>query len=566
MPPARTALQRLKDAQRARQNAGNTGQRQYLASASDADNEAYMQNFNDAFSSLLTAAPGHLTASAATAPVTAAAATGALLPVADNSKQSTQTVTSNSNRPSRSSGRQAVTTTSRAAASSRPHRTCTARRGPCLQDTQDLGPSGSSQRTGSLQSIRAGMHTESNPSRVLQAAGMPVAKSGPPTGPLTSARPGWRVGPIHEAGVTVPLSDRPLLCSAANWSSNEVVIGSSDHGLYVVDAAAGKKRRTLYSKTTGHTQWVACVCCLPGGRVLSGGLDGRLWLWPAAGSAGCEIQAAHAAPVSKVACLTPAQPTGPATASGSSMLAVSCSYDKTVKVWDVSSSRCKPVAVLQGHAGPVLELVVHPGGRSIATGDRKGGLMCWDLGSGSSCWGAAAAHQGHISALAWSAARAPAQDAGNDGSCCVISGGQDGVVQVWDGRTGGCVATQAVHVGKQGRGAVSNIVTGCGSSGNLVVTAGADMTLRVMDAAQPCKPIHTVQLTDFPYTLTAVAADLVLCGCGDGSVHVVDLEAGRALYALVAGKAAVRAMEVSPAGDRVVCAGDDGCAVCYEFR
>jgi hypothetical protein len=54
--------------------------------------------------------------------------------------------------------------------------------------------------------------------------------------------------------VLVQLSERPLLCSAANWGSYEVVVGSSDHASYVVDAASGKKRRTLYSKTTGHTE------------------------------------------------------------------------------------------------------------------------------------------------------------------------------------------------------------------------------------------------------------------------------------------------------------------------
>ncbi|WIA41200.1 hypothetical protein OEZ86_004815 [Tetradesmus obliquus] len=390
MPPTGTALQRLKDARIARQQAGITGQRQHFAASSDADNEAYMQNFEEAFSSL-------------------------------------------------------------------------------------------------------------------------------------TALPGWRVGPVDAAGVLVQLSDRPLMCSAANWDSNEVIIGSSDHASYGVDAAAGKKRRTLYSKTTGHTEWVTSVCCLPGGRVLSGGMDGRL-------------------------------------------------YDKTVKVWDVSDSRAKQQAVLQGHTGPVLEMAVHPAGSCIVTGDRKGGLMCWDLEAGSSSWGVAAAHQGHITALAWSTAAAAAANtpeqhlARNSSSCCVISGGQDGVVRVWDGRTGSCSAEQAVHADKQGKGAVGNIVTGLGSSGNLVVTAGADMTLRILDAAQAYKPIHTVQLTDFPYSLTAAGADIVLCGCGDGSVHVVDVEAGAELYALGAGRAAVRAMEVSPGTGMLVCAGDDGCVVCYEFK
>ncbi|WIA20909.1 hypothetical protein OEZ85_005253 [Tetradesmus obliquus] len=473
MPPTGTALQRLKDARIARQQAGLTGRRQHFAASSDADNEAYMQHFEAAFSSLSTAPPAEAT-------------------VAERE--------------------------------------------------------------------------------------------------FKTALPGWRVGPVDAAGVLVQLSDRPLLCSAANWGSNEVIIGSSDHASYVVDAAAGKKRRTLYSKTTGHTEWVTSVCCLPGGRVLSGGMDGRLWLWPAGGSAGTEVSAAHSAPVSKVACLTPAAAriaaaggssssrsnvgvraarAAAAAAAAGPVLAVSCSYDKVVQVWDVSGSRAKQQAVLQGHTGPVLEMAVHPAGTCIATGDRKGGLMCWDLDTGSSSWGVAAAHQGHITALAWSAAAAntPEQHLGcSSSSCFVISGGQDKVVRVWDGRTGSCSAEQTVHADKKGKGAVGNIVTGLGSSGNLVVTAGADMTLRVLDAAQSYKPIHTVQLTDFPYSLTAAASDLVLCGCGDGSVHVVDVEAGAVLYALGAGRAAVRAMEVSPGTERLVCAGDDGCVVCYEFQ
>lgn len=35
------------------------------------------------------------------------------------------------------------------------------------------------------------------------------------------------------------------------------------------------------------------------GRVLSGGMDGALWLWPAAGASGSEVKG-HAGPVSQV--------------------------------------------------------------------------------------------------------------------------------------------------------------------------------------------------------------------------------------------------------------------------
>lgn len=57
-----------------------------------------------------------------------------------------------------------------------------------------------------------------------------------------------------------------------------------------------------------------------------------------------------------------------AAAAAGPVLAVSCSYDKTVKVWDVSDSRAKQQAVLQGHTGPVLEMAVHPAGSCIVTG------------------------------------------------------------------------------------------------------------------------------------------------------------------------------------------------------
>lgn len=64
-----------------------------------------------------------------------------------------------------------------------------------------------------------------------------------------------------------------------------------------------------------------------------------------------------------------------AIASGPQVV-VSCSYDKTVKLWDVGGSRVKQVAVMTGHAGPVLELDVQQGANSIATGMRRlGGQM-----------------------------------------------------------------------------------------------------------------------------------------------------------------------------------------------
>lgn len=56
------------------------------------------------------------------------------------------------------------------------------------------------------------------------------------------------------AGLAVELSDRPLLCVAAHWEAAEVVLGGSDHALYVIDVRSARKKRTLYTKTCGHTE------------------------------------------------------------------------------------------------------------------------------------------------------------------------------------------------------------------------------------------------------------------------------------------------------------------------
>jgi hypothetical protein len=56
------------------------------------------------------------------------------------------------------------------------------------------------------------------------------------------------------SGLAVELSERPLLCVAAHWEAAEVVLGGSDHALYVIDVRSGRKKRTLYTKACGHTE------------------------------------------------------------------------------------------------------------------------------------------------------------------------------------------------------------------------------------------------------------------------------------------------------------------------
>ncbi|KAL3932974.1 MAG: hypothetical protein SGPRY_000479, partial [Prymnesium sp.] len=67
---------------------------------------------------------------------------------------------------------------------------------------------------------------------------------------------------------------------------------------------------------------------------------------------------------------------------------------------------------------------------------------------------------------------------------------------------------------------------------------------------------------DFVYSLNAIG-QYVVSGGGDGMVLLHDLQQGRLCYGLGANQAAVRCIHTDVG--RLVCAGDDGSIICYDF-
>jgi hypothetical protein len=111
---------------------------------------------------------------------------------------------------------------------------------------------------------------------------------------------------------------------------------------------------------------------------------------------------------------------------------------------------------------PVLELLSDSCGHAIS-GDRSGNVKFWDLQAGECTWSLKSVHKGHVTALAWAD---PA--GGNDALAgCFASGGQDGILRLWDPREHSNPAKLALHISKEGKGAVTGIVLGalCFSAG-----------------------------------------------------------------------------------------------------
>ncbi|KOO31865.1 hypothetical protein Ctob_008001 [Chrysochromulina tobinii] len=365
------------------------------------------------------------------------------------------------------------------------------------------------------------------------------------------ARPGQAAvqrGPLDRQGRTADCSDRPLLCMSVH--GDLAVVGSADHGLVELSLAPSTdgttltKKRTLYTKQYGHHEWVTDVSHCPDGRVLSAGMDSKLCLWNAAGQPRCNDLLGHTGSIAKVL------------ASADNALGLSAGYDKSLRFWSLSS--CKEVICLRAHRAPVMHLAW--AGGVLASADRDGAVVSWDVTTGDATH--LGAHGGHATALAAASyAEAGGGAAGVDGESGgllprgLVSGGQDGVVRLWDLRmtgSGKAAMETRVHTG-----AVNDLIAHKMPNGQpLVISSGADKRLLTLDPRMSLQAVHLFEdHRDFIYSLHAIG-HIAISGAGDGSVLLHDLQQGKCMYGLGANRAAVRALHADT--NRLVCAGDDG--------
>lgn len=442
------------------------------------------------------------------------------------------------------------------------------------------------------------------------ASGLP----GRPSRPVA-----WRAGPLDASGTLIDLSERPILCMAVSPSSREVVIGSSDHALYVLDTDKRARSRTLYGKRAGHTEWVTGVTFLAdgSGRIASCGMDGKIIVWGAGATARrgadppCVELLGHFGSVSQVDALP------------ASSLLVSSGYDKTVRLWNADGESC--LAEMRGHAAPVLQQAIRGAPAAgdaclngaagapasllpaitVASGDRDGVVRVWD-GERGACTATLAGHKGHVTSLAWLTPHAgwspgPAHDAadagGGAGSAAatagegsraipthadiLLSGAQDGHLRAWDLRAKAPLANIELHASAAGAGAVGGIAVahvptapgaaaaagvgaGVGSTETLIVTAGADRCVCVLDPRRGFAPrFRMAEHADFIYSLFVVGG-VALSGSGSGMLLAHDLSTGKPLWGLGANEAAVRCV-AAVGGNQLVATGDDGKALVYDF-
>jgi WD40 repeat protein len=173
-------------------------------------------------------------------------------------------------------------------------------------------------------------------------------------------------------------------------------------------------------RTFRHADWVWALAFSPEGRTaLSGSYDRTLKLWDVATGKEVRTFAGHTSMVWSVAF----SPDGRTALSGS--------HDETLKLWDVATG--SEIRTFAGHTKTVSSVAFFPDGQSALSGSDDHTLKLWGLATGKEI----RTFAGHTGAVN-SAALSP------DGRI-VLSGSDDHTLKLWDPATGKEVRTFAGH-------------------------------------------------------------------------------------------------------------------------
>ena len=276
---------------------------------------------------------------------------------------------------------------------------------------------------------------------------------------------------------------------------------------------------------TGHRAGVLGVAVTPDGRLaVSASYDQTLKVWELGSGRELRTLSGHSSGVSAVA-VTP-----------DGQLAVSASWDQTLKVWELGTGR--DLRTLSGHASSVNAVAVTPDGQRAVSAQGYS-LKVWDLGSGRELR-TLSGHTKEVNAVAVTP----------DGQLAV-SASWDKTLKVWDLGTGRELHTLSGHTDVVFAVAVT-------LDGQLAVSASADRTLKVWDLGSG-RELRTLSGHTNSVSAVAITPDSqqAVSASYDRTLKVWELASGRELRTLSGHASNVRAVAVTPDGQQAVSASWD---------
>ena len=214
------------------------------------------------------------------------------------------------------------------------------------------------------------------------------------------------------------------------------------------------------------------------------------------------------------------------------------SDDKTVRIWDLETGRCR--AQLQGHTGDVYSVAITPDGKKILSGAFDTSIRVWDVSSGQEL----AKLDGHTNQV-WSvvALRDNAR---------ALSGGWDGTIRLWDIDSSSCLKT--IKCGIDDAHDVS--CTAINSAGTRALSGHCDGRVRLWDL-ENSQCLATLKGHSGDVLSVQVTRDgrFAVSGSDDKTIRVWDLEAGTCVGTLEGHRSAVPSVAISHDGALIASAG-----------
>ncbi len=333
------------------------------------------------------------------------------------------------------------------------------------------------------------------------------------------------------ATLTEP-SGQPWLCRfVGSRDTRRILTVANEPAVRLWDGATGQLVAVLH----GHPLPVSIVRSSPdGGRILTiAGSSAILW----DGQSGGRLLA--------LAGHTENIKDGTFSPDGSRL--VTTSADQTARLWDGQSGQL--VAVLEGHTGTVYSAsFTLAGGKAIMTVSADGTARLWDSQTGRSLF-PPIGHPRYSQILAISA----------DGSRMVIRS-ESGTLELWDrilGSIRSALTAKDTALGGEGDG--SEVPVSFSPNGRRLITGGSDGMVRIWDgrSGQPLVALkgHRSRVLSIAWTADS---SLFVTGSSDGSARLWGSGIGRSPYPMDGHTSEITGLSFSPDGKKLLSVSRDG--------
>ncbi|KAG0239631.1 hypothetical protein BGX31_002604 [Mortierella sp. GBA43] len=309
-------------------------------------------------------------------------------------------------------------------------------------------------------------------------------------------------------------TEHKVLALAYSPAGDFIASGGEDKAIQLWDLDTGVRRHVL----KGHIDSISSVTfSFQGYQIASGDKSGRVRLWDAkVGASLCTISD-HDREVSSVAY----SPRGGL---------VTCSKNKTVRLWNVSAKTSSTTGV--------YSIQCSPKGDQFASGGSDCTIRLWDAETGS-CQLIMRGHENMVASVAYSP----------DGNR-LVSGSEDNSVCLWDVKTGGCIQPFSGHNSKVNSVAYS-------PHGDTVVSGSSDATVRLWHVSNG----DYLKLTGHTQDVLSVAYSpdngQIASGSMDSTVRLWNVRTGTCDRELKGHSGGVRSVVYSPKGTQLASASDD---------